>query len=362
MASALTNTSRDETLAALLTALAPGAIAVIALAGPRTADIFTTILRRPKSDQTPDLKPDTPALCRIVDADQILDDAIVLVSNNDHAEIHTHGGVRIAQRVLMLLAAHGATVVPADDFTARTSTASAIEQAIDAALIRSQSRRLTNWLLAQRAILPPFLAHLDQLSPAERAAFDHRSQIAARLLRGITIALIGPPNAGKSTLANRLIGHDRVITSDQPGTTRDWITETALIHGWPVTLTDTAGLRDADCAIEAEAIRRGTQQAHAADLVLIVLDATGPAETQRAALDRASATLPPGTPRIVVFNKCDSSTAIPLELVDMTSCLISAYQAEGINQLESHIEGLLDLDSMNEILPAQIPLHNSLHQ
>ncbi|MBI5765051.1 MAG: 50S ribosome-binding GTPase [Planctomycetes bacterium] len=354
MASPSPNTSSDETVAALVTALAPGAIAVIALNGPRTTAILTTILRKPKSDQSPEFRPDTPTLCRIIDNDQTLDDAIVLISDAHHAELHTHGGVRIAQRVLMLLAAHGATIVSSDDFIGRTSTASPVERAIDAALIRSQSRRLTNWLLAQRELLPPFLARLDQLSAADRAAFDHRSHIAARLLRGITIALIGPPNAGKSTLANRLIGHDRVITSDQPGTTRDWITETALIHGWPVTLTDTAGLRDADCAIEAEAIRRGTQQAHTADLVLIVLDATAPADVQRAALDRGVATLPASTPRIVVFNKCDSSTALPIAMSGANTSAISALQGVGIDDLESQIEATLELNLLDENLPTGI--------
>lgn len=356
MAAPRTTKSSDETIAALLTALAPGAIAVIALAGPRTTGILSAILRRPKSEQTPDLKPDTPTLCRIVDADQTLDDAIVLISGADHAELHTHGGVRIAQRVLMLLATNGATIVPSDDFLERTSTASPVERAIDAALIRSQSRRLTNWLLAQRTILPPFLARLDQLPAAERAAFHHRSQIAARLLRGITIALIGPPNAGKSTLANRLIGHDRVITSDQPGTTRDWITETALIHGWPVTLTDTAGLRDADCAIEAEAIRRGTQQAHTADLVLIVLDATAPVDIQCAAFERAVAAIPTSTPRIVVFNKCDSSTAKPIDVKGANAAAISALQAIGIDEVESQVELSLDLNLLVENQPTNINL------
>ncbi len=354
MASPSTDKSPDETIAALLTALAPGAIAVVAIAGPRTPSILTTILRRPKSDQTPDLKPDTPALCRIVDADQTLDDAIVLISDADLAELHTHGGVRIAQRLLMLLGALGATIVPADEFIERTSTVNPVERAIDAALIRSQSRRLTEWLLAQRSILPPYLARLDQITTADRAAFDHRSRIAARLLRGITIALIGPPNAGKSTLANRLIGHDRVITSDQPGTTRDWITETALIRGWPVTLTDTAGLRDADCAIEAEAIRRGTQQAHAADLVLIVLDATAPAEVQRAALARAVAALPPEMPRIIVFNKCDSSTAKPVDVNGVAEAAISALQAIGIDELDSQIELTLGLNLLIENQPTNI--------
>jgi tRNA modification GTPase len=235
------------TIAALLTPLAPGAIAVICVAGPRTDAILRDILRRPRDEQSPALAAGRPTLCRIVDGDAFLDDAVVVRLNGatgPRAELCTHGGVRIAQRLLQLLERCGAKIVTAREFCDTVSPVHPVEREVDEALLRSPSRRLTHWLLRQRTILPAFLERFDRLEAAERDAFMARSRVAIRLLHGLTIAIIGPPNAGKSTLANRLIGRDRVITSDVPGTTRDWVSETALIQGWPVTLTDTAGPRD----------------------------------------------------------------------------------------------------------------------
>ncbi|MBN2560648.1 MAG: 50S ribosome-binding GTPase [Phycisphaerae bacterium] len=351
-------TKAPATIAALLTRLAPGAIAVVGVAGPGVDAILGRVLRRAParvmqntSDQPPRLLDHRPTFCQIVDEGAIVDDVVVVrIPRGDTttAEINTHGGVRIAQRVLMLMEKNGARIVDADAFVSLYAEADLIERDVDRTLLGVSSRRLTHWLLTQRRILPGFLRQLDSLgahsqtaetfvaqgglrpqpkcgtgvppvtpparrrcnrslrekrrfqslvvqasrpcherrnddttgpsgrtpTPSEVTAFHERSRVAVRLIEGLRVALIGPVNAGKSTLANRLIGADRVITSDQPGTTRDWVSETALVQGWPVTLTDTAGIRNTNCEIEAEAIRRARRQAGLADLVVIVLDAT----------------------------------------------------------------------------------------
>jgi tRNA modification GTPase len=343
----------DPTIAALLTPLAPGAIAVVGLAGPRTDEILAAILRRAREDQPLVLTANRPTFCRIFDGASPLDEAVAVRIDGMRAELCTHGGVRIAQRLLQLLERHGARIVPAQDYCDAVTPLHPKERDVDQALLRSSSRRLTLWLLAQRVILPPFMDRIESLSPAERAAFIDRSRVAIRLLEGISIALIGPPNAGKSTLANRLIGRDCVITSDVPGTTRDWVSETALIQGWPVTLTDTAGIRDTDCAIESEAIARGRAQAHRADMVLVILDATTPAPEHAAIFEQLTAIPPPVTPRIVVLNKCDLAP-FPSDgegggegsntRVFSTSPLpISALTGLGIDALESQIAAQFSL-------------------
>src|SRR5262249_28463970 len=157
--------------------------------------------------------------------------------------------------------------------------------------------------------------------------------------------IIGPPNAGKSTLANRLLGGDRIITSDIPGTTRDWISETALINGWPVTLTDTAGVRDATCEIESEAIRRGQTQARSADLVIIVLDATRPSAEQVATCKKLADSVDRAK-RIVVQNKRDLPSAEPINPPDENVIGISALMRQGLSDLERAIESHLGWASL----------------
>lgn len=353
------------TVAALLTPLAPGAIAVIGLAGQQTDAFLAAILRQPHRDLPPELPVDQPIFCRLMDGDDVLEDVVVARRIRDGgviAEINSHGGVRIAQRTLTLLARHGADLIDGLNFHERFSACGPIRRHIDRALLRSASRRLTIWLLHQRSILPGYLGRLDRLDPGELAAFRNRSKAAIRLLAGIRVALIGPPNSGKSTLANRLIGKDRLITSTLPGTTRDWVSETALIQGWPVTLTDTAGLRRTACPIEAEAIRRGSTEARSADAVVVVLDAAVSEQERQKALGATLRLICPDQTNLLVLNKSDIAEKAALaqgpkisggrEVSDFLS--VSALTGDGIPALEARLASLLGLDQLHEDLPTAI--------
>lgn len=345
-----------ETIAALLTPLAPGAIAVVGMTGPAVDRVLGQLLRSASRDEPPVLMPNRPRLCRFMPRGEFVDETIVTLiadSAEPSVEICTHGGVRIAQRVLAELAAVGVGIVSGDEYMDRTGAGCPVQREIDLALIRSQSQRLTRWLLSQRRILPPFLKTLHLLSPEALAAFRRRSEVAIRLIQGIEIALIGPPNAGKSTLANRLIGIDRMITSDMPGTTRDWVSETALIHGWPVILTDTAGMRQTACEIESEAIRRAADRAGRAGLILHI---------ESAEAGDFSATVPSeslqvsgiGGERVLcVWNKIDIVAGVGRK-VPFEALGVSALTGSGINILEDRISELLGLTVLQESLPTAV--------
>ena len=349
------NLADNSCRAALLTSNAPGAIAVIRVVGRDVVGRVGGLLRRFSADTPVELSADRPTPVRIVDGAAMVDEAVALLRRDgrgESLEISTHGGVRVVQVVLGLLTRRGVAVVQVEAL-AEAWAADPIERDVDRALLTSESRRLTQWLLAQRAILPGYLAGAAALSAAQREEYNRRTAVAIRLVAGLRVALVGPPNAGKSTLANRLIGHDRVLTSERPGTTRDWVAETALIDGWPVTLTDTAGVRETDDPIEMEAIRRGRAQAHAADLAVIVLNGSAAAERVRMELDALTGTLPPDQPRVVVMNKSDLMTdaAITSHGLDASVFSVSAHTSEGVGRLERAILGGLRLDCLDESHP-----------
>ncbi len=348
------NADRQTTVAARLTAPAPGAIAVIGLAGPGTLEILNLAARRMKAEEPPRWLNNRPTVCRIVQAGVTIDDAVICFTDEatlPRAEINAHGGVRVVERVLMLLADLGASLVAPEDFPDALRSADPIERRIDGIIQRAESRRLVDWLLAQRTRLPEFMRGLHSLDESERRAFEARSAAALRLVNGLNVAIVGPPNAGKSTLANRLIGGDRVITSDTPGTTRDWISETALVDGWPVTLTDTAGIRETGCVIEREAIRRGGEQASGADLILVVVDGSQSTAEQMKQIEAIRARTADDRTMVVVQNKCDLQIGGELAGEGAVVCRVSAATGVGMAGLEQAICRILGLDQLDPALP-----------
>jgi tRNA modification GTPase len=178
------------------------------------------------------------------------------------------------------------------------------------------------------------------------------------LRRGIRAAIIGRPNAGKSSLLNQLLGHDRAIVSPIPGTTRDTIEETANIRGLPVIFIDTAGLREARDEIEVEGIRRSRESLQKAEFVLQVIDISEPFT----AADGAYLTEFANQKRILVCNKADlpPKFLVREDFKGIPIVEVSCKTGEGIENLKDSIKNLLWSGEINaEMLQVMI---NSRHQ
>jgi tRNA modification GTPase len=259
-------------------------------------------------------------------------------TREDTVEISCHGGVLASKAVLDTVLAAGARLANPGEFTQRAflngridlAQAEAVadvihartELALSAAneqLAGKLSQRINQLREAMMLTLAHIEAHID--FPDEDIAPDTQDQLLKRLTdgvafmdellktanegqilrRGIRAAIIGRPNAGKSSLLNQLLGHERAIVSPIAGTTRDTIEETANVRGIPVVFVDTAGLRDAQDVVEQEGVRRSRVIGERAELILHVLDASEPltAEDEKFLNEFA------GKKRIVVLNKCD---------------------------------------------------------
>jgi len=171
------------------------------------------------------------------------------------------------------------------------------------------------------ALVDAILRHMD----------DHRR--GERLRAGLDIAIVGPPNAGKSSLLNRLARRDAAIVAETAGTTRDVIEVVLDLGGYPVMLADTAGLREAEGAVEEEGVRRARRRAEVADLRILVLDGNDPA-----GLAGARGLVGPAT--LVALNKCDlGPTRIGVEGPSLGVCRISAATGEGLEAFLDLLEG-----------------------
>ncbi|HEX3862406.1 MAG TPA: tRNA uridine-5-carboxymethylaminomethyl(34) synthesis GTPase MnmE, partial [Stellaceae bacterium] len=301
-----------DTIFALSSGRPPAAIAVIRISGPRAGEALKSL-----SGKIPE--PRKAALARIRNADnEIIDEALALwfpgpnsETGEDTAELQLHGGRAVIASVLGALGKiDGLRPAEAGEFTRRAFEngkldLTAVEGLADLVMAetegqRRQAFRQMKGLLGNRAedwrarlikalalvearidfsdeadvpqdLLKPALAVVRALAGeiGEALADTGRGE---RLRDGLVVAIAGPPNAGKSTLLNRLAQREAAIVSPTPGTTRDVIEVHLDLGGYPVTLLDTAGIRETDDAVELEGVRRAQARAAAADLVLWVTD------------------------------------------------------------------------------------------
>ena len=306
------------TIVAVSTPFGEGAIAVIRMSGPQSIAIADGVFRSKRRASA--LTPRVQQFGEIVDAAGVLDEVLLSVfrapasyTGEDMVEIACHGGILVTRRLLGLLLERGARAAGPGEFTQRAflngkMDLTQAEAVMD--LIRAQTDlglraateqlegRLGERIREIREALLDLLAHVEahidfpeeDIDPdtgaALRARLDGVQERIALLLRtadqgrvlreGVRTVIYGAPNVGKSSLLNRLLGYERAIVSEVPGTTRDTIEEVVNLRGIPVRLVDTAGVRDSECAIEREGIARTLQHLERADLVLHVVDASQP--------------------------------------------------------------------------------------
>jgi tRNA modification GTPase len=330
-----------DTIAAISTALGEAAISVVRVSGPRVLQIASQAFKLP-----PSLSPRAAHLVQAVDMDgNSFDHGLLLhfkgpasYTGEDVIEFHGHGGVLVTQRVLERLLACGARAAEPGEFTQRAflngkmdlTQAEAVMDLIHAQstlALRAANEQLGGAIgreaaAMQQAIIP-VLAHIEayidfpdeDISPETGvdlrvridAVLDRAQKLIAtseqgRILRhGARTVISGAPNVGKSSLLNLLLGFERAIVSPTAGTTRDTIEEIIQVHGIPLRLVDTAGLREAGDDIERVGIQRTERELDRADLVIEVVDASQPASTvQRLTLPDSIASR-----RILVLNKAD---------------------------------------------------------
>jgi tRNA modification GTPase len=303
------------TIFALSSGRPPAAIAVVRISGPRAGVALKKLIGRVP-------EPRKAALARVRDpaSGEVIDEALALwfpaphsETGEDVAELQLHGGQAVVAGVLEALASvEGCRPAEAGEFTRRAFEngrldLTAVEGLADliAAETPAQRRlafrqlkgligdRAEAWrrrLIEALALVEARIDFSDEadvpenlVAPALLAARQLRSEIAQvladgrrgeRLRDGLVVAIAGPPNAGKSTLLNRLARREAAIVSPHAGTTRDVIEVHLNLEGYPVTLLDTAGIRESSEPVEQEGIRRAQERAGAADLILWVSDAS----------------------------------------------------------------------------------------
>ena len=393
----------EDTIAAIATPLGEGGIAIIRISGENALSVGDRVFR-PISGNTNHLanaKSHTIHYGYISLNNQRLDEVMVSVmrapatfTREDIIEINCHGGMQATKTVLDAVLKSGARLAIPGEFTKRAflhgridlTQAEAVADIINARtnLALSAANEQLAGKLSERInqlrddtmhVLAHVEAHID--FPDEDIEPDTMDGLIKRLKktklfidqllstandgklirRGIRIAIIGKPNAGKSSLLNQLLGHDRAIVSNIAGTTRDTISEEAQIRDILVVFIDTAGLQETDDRVEQEGVKRSHDSIKQADLIIYVLDSSKPLtpDSKLSLKDLAN------RKHILVLNKNDLPEALdPKSIEDFKTISISSINGDGIESLKDAIKSSVwEGGIKSEMLEVMI---NSRHQ
>jgi tRNA modification GTPase len=387
----------DDTIAAISTPPGRGGIGIVRLSGPDSLKLTTSIFR-PESTEAG--TPNRAQFGRVADpaTDELVDQAILTYfkaprsyTGEDVVEISCHGSPFILARVLQLVIKRGARIAEPGEFTFRAffnkridlAQAQAVRDVIDAQT-QYQARVATKQLegaLSKRVTpfkdaLVEVIVHLesslefveDDISPEAASTLlgkletviDDLTAIAdsfsfGRYLKeGFDLAIVGRPNVGKSSVFNRLVGSDRAIVTELPGTTRDALYESTSISGVPVRLIDTAGIRETTDLVESIGITRSRTAIADADISLLVID--GSSLLRKEDLELLDSV--PEATRIIALNKTDLANYLDEEMFDQTGVHfaglydnvvgISALTGSGFEELTSKIFERLSGAGANE--------------
>jgi len=364
----------QDTIVAISTPPGRGGIGIVRLSGPEARSIVEPLLklRHP-------LAPAQARFAKILDqTGQTLDEAVVTYFQKPHSytsedlvEIAAHGSPVILDLLVRQCLTAGARLAEPGEFTQRAflsgrldlTQAEAVSDLIDATTLhqaRLAAQQLGGSLSCQ---ITPIKQQLTTLIATLEAGIDfaeddleviptaeiiaqiesiqtpltalEQTSSYGRIVRsGFTLAIVGRPNAGKSSLFNRLVERDRAIVTATPGTTRDLVTEHVSLEGIPVQLIDTAGLRDSTDEAESIGIAKSREAMAEADIVLIVLDATAPPDPE----DNATIHALQDRPNLIIINKIDLS---PTPQHPNSALKTSAVTGSGIPELRQAILSIL---------------------
>lgn len=370
-----------------------GGIGIVRLSGDKTFDIIKKIFVAKNKNSLDNIKGYTIKYGNIIDNDEIIDEVLVSFfvapksyTTEDMCEINTHGGIIVTKKILEICLKNGANLAEPGEFTKRAFLNGRIdllqaESVIDIINAKSEKEAkqgikslegniskaindikqdiLDVMVNIEVSIDYPEYDEVGEIRNQE--VIDVLNKVKTKLMKleksfdsgrlikeGIKTAIIGKPNAGKSSLLNFILNEDRAIVTEYAGTTRDTIEEFVNVCGIPLNLVDTAGIRETDDFVEKIGIEKSKKAADDAELIIAIIDSSKDLDEE----DLEILSLAKNKKSIIVLNKVDLDRKIykdnkQISIVSSHIVEMSALKKEGINSLYEEIEKMFNFEEIN---------------